>query len=272
MKNDMASHELLTVDEEIKLGRTLKSEKVDSPAYIEAFKKLVESNIRLVAKASYDLSFKTGVDQEDLMSEGYVGLIVAVEKYDPDQYKDSRFATYATHWINQKMRLYLNRNIVTHVPNYISCEAIKYRKLIAGSEKELTRNEIKEALGITDRELILIEQANVFSVSLSVPVETESCGDKALTIQDTLKEENIPQPDHFLMIRERSELVGAAVDRLSPMEKDIIESQYLMDDKIILKDIGDKYNFSAERIRQIREEAVGKLRKMLSNKDLEKIG
>jgi RNA polymerase sigma factor (sigma-70 family) len=268
MKNE-ATHELLTAEEEINLGRILRSEKEDSPLYIESFKKLVESNIRLVAKASYDLHTKTGVEHEDLMSEGYVGLMVAVEKYDPDKNIDSRFATYALWWINQKMRLFVNRNIITHIPNYISCEAIKYRKLIASTEKELTREEIKETLGITNRELILIEQANVRSISLSIPVETESCGSKALTIQDMLHDEKTPHPDKCSMIKERDILVSEAMEKLTPMEKDIITSQYLLEEKIILKDIGDKYNYSAERIRQIREETILKLRKILSGKDLE---
>lgn len=265
------THKILSPEEENRLGRIVRDSEVNSPEYDDAFSVLINHNLRLVAKEAANFSKKTGVDIQDLLSEGYLGLVHAIEKYDPDKSNNARFATYASYWIQQKIRLYLAKNTIAHVPNYLIQEVVKYKKLLSeNTEKELTREEIKESMDIDDGMLTLVEQANVQSISLSFVIEGESTT-KEITIGETLREEKIKNPDVSAMGNDETRLIDLAVSELSEMDRDIIFSQYLEDDKITLKEIGIKYNLSAERIRQLKQKALSTLReklKVLQEKEL----
>jgi len=259
------THTILKADEEARLGRITRDFPVDSKEYSDACLTLIEHNLRLVAKEATNFSKKTSISIQDLMSEGYLGLVYAISKYDPDKNNNARFATYATYWIQQKIRLYIARNSVAHVPNYLIQHVVKYKKLISDdNNKNLSRKEIMEKLEINSKTLTLVQQANISSRSLEFVIAGESLS-KEVKIIDTLREENIKNPDIEAIDNDKTFLIQKAISELSPIDRDIITSQFIDSNKITLFDIGVKYNLSAERIRQLKEKALGILKEKLKD-------
>lgn len=260
-------HEVLTPQEERVLCNIIVSSPKDSKEYLEAYDKLVNQNLKLVASEAANFSAKTGIDIGDLINEGYFGLAYAVDKYNPNHSDNARFATYATYWINQKIRLYITRNTIAHVPTYLVPLVVKYKRLLSDSgDKKLTRKEIMKELDIDNKTLISIEMANIQSISIFQVIEGESDRNE-ITVAETLREEKIPNPYEHACNEDNNKHIWDAVNSLSPRAKDIIMSQIMNDEKVNLKEIGVKYGFSYERIRQLRNEALDTIRIKLIKKD-----
>lgn len=260
-------HDILTPQEERALFNVIISCPKNSKEYLEAYDKLVNQNLKLVASEAANFSAKTGIDIGDLINEGYFGLAYAVEKYNPNHSDNARFATYATYWINQKIRLYIANNTIAHVPTYLVPIVVKYKRLLSDSgDKKLTRKEIMKELSIKNKTLNSIEMANIQSISIFQVIEGESDRNE-ITVAETLREEKIPNPYEHACNEDNNKHIWNAVNSLSPRAKDIIMSQIMNDEKVNLKEIGVKYGFSYERIRQLRNEALDAIRIKLIEKD-----
>lgn len=259
-------HKLLTKEDEIALGNIIRSNVPDTKEYKEAFNSLLFCNLRLVKKIAMKFAKKTGADIDDLNSEGRIGLMTAIEKYDPEKCRDSRFATYATWWINQKIRIYLMSINTLSVPDYIACDIVKYNAAINRSEidnQEQIDKEIMEKFDWDDKKIHTIKHANVKTVSLSTPVEFSN-KTKAVMVGDYVKDSAL-NPFEEIDNEDKRKYIIDVIENLTPMEKDIIYSQILNDEKITLRELGEKYNFTCERIRQIRNEVLYKLKNKLSD-------
>ena len=279
MKNDCItffdrgfSDRILTAEEEIELGKIIRedNENPTSERYLNAFDTLMECNLKLVAKEAFKLSKSTGEDYSELINEGVIGLVKAVKKYDPEQHKDNRFSTYAIQWIKQQMFGFLGTSILIHVPRKVASQYRQYKKLMKESVNEISKEEIKDKLKLTDSELKLVEKANVSISSLSNFMYEDNVN-STISLEDILKETNTLSPDLDLMIKDRDRVMHDLINSLNERDKDIITSYCMADDELTLQKLADKYEVSRERIRQIKEEILHDFKTRIKKMDLRKL-
>lgn len=252
--NDILFYPLLTSEEEKNIAQ--RARKGDR----EAHDKLVTSNLRLVVKIAkkYD---NLGIPMLDLIQEGNVGLIRAVEKFDPE--KNIRFSTYASFWIKQSILKYINssRGLI-RFPMYIYDSLSKVNKFIQEyKNKDATFpsiEEICESLAMNKKEikrcLELLEN--------KMSVGNEVCSDIAeycsnILYDDTFEDKLIKKNSNMDLMKKVSELPAK--------EREVLIHRYgLLDEKpLTLGEVGERMNLTKERIRQIQAEAIYKLKTVL---------
>ena len=246
---------LLTADEEKDLAiSALKGDK-------KAKNKLVSSNLRLVVMAAKRYMNHTSLSFEDLIQEGNVGLIAAVEKFDPE--KGFRFSTYAMYWIKQAIsRAILNNSRSIRIPIHILELKTKYGKaqkeLFESLDREPTIGEIAKHMGLDVKKVIEIETLIKDPVSLNTALNDEDDG----TLEDLVADPNQDNPDDRMDNEFRAKAINSILDTLSNREKEIIVSRYGLNGKKpkTLDQLGADYKLSKERIRQIEQEALHKMR------------
>lgn len=252
---------LLTAEEE----RTL-SEKYKS-GDIEAKNKLISCNLRLVVMcAKKYLSLANSFSLDDLIQEGNMGLIRAVETFDPDK---GRFTTYAINWINQSIsRAIYNKSHMIRIPVHSAEKGRKYAKASMelknkyGCEPSLS--EVAEHLGVSEKEAAIHYAYNLPVLSLNEPiVYHESCFDNNFELMDAISDDEYKQPEARIeQIALREEIDKLLDTKLTEKEKEIIYLRFgLYDGKpCTLEEVGRMYHVSRERIRQIEAKAMKKLR------------
>lgn len=246
---------LLTADEEKDLAiSALKGDK-------KAKNKLVSSNLRLVVMAAKRYMNHTSLSFEDLIQEGNVGLIAAVEKFDPE--KGFRFSTYAMYWIKQAIsRAILNNSRSIRIPIHMLELKTKYGKaqkeLFESLDREPTIGEIAKHMGLDVKKVIEIETLIKDPVSLNTALNDEDDG----TLEDLVADPNQDNPDDRMDNEFRAKAINSILDTLSNREKEIIVSRYGLNGKKpkTLDQLGADYKLSKERIRQIEQEALHKMR------------
>ena len=254
---DISHIPVLTHAEEIALGK--RKERGDTAAYDE----FVERNLRLVVHLAARFQHH-GVSLLDLIQEGNVGLMTAVEKY--DWRRGYRFATYGAWWIKQPMRRAIsNQSREVRLPTH-ACRAIsrlnedkKQFFLTHGynpSDEELGRYR-----GITADEVREIHSHDHRYVSLSAPVP----GHEDTSIVDTLEDEQQGTPESELAIKEDQMAFAEAFAALSPGEQFVLGRRFEIGnlDHETLKQIGRKIKRSRQRIQQIESQAKGRLKKLI---------
>jgi len=236
----------------------------------EARRKLIEANLRLVVKIVRKYT-SHGVSTLDLVEEGNIGLMRAVEKYDPA--RNCRFSTYATWWIKQSIeRAIANYSRTIRLPIHISSRIYKISKTISGytekGENEPTSEDIACQTGIP-----LEFVKNIFSVvTRTYSLETLIGDDGKLTLEDILPNTYFEEPLSAFERVKRVEEVASWLDALTNDEKKVIIMRYGLDDEEAqtLEAIGKLFGVTRERIRQIEQKAINKLRKMVKRKNIER--
>jgi RNA polymerase primary sigma factor len=257
---------LLTVDEEQRLAR-LYAKSGD----LDAAHKLVTSNLRFVVKVAYEYR-SYGIKMADLIQEGNIGLIKAVERY--DYRRGYRFSTYASWWIRHAIsRALADKGRAVRLPVHMIDAyhrvAKTKRELSAKLGRQPTSEEIGEMTGIAAAK---IEKMRTFlldqSFSLDRTVSDED-GRKFIDFIQDPNAENRTTTDDMVDDAMETE-VRAQLDTLKPIEADILRQRFGLDTdrELTLKEIGEKYNLSRERIRQLQEQALTKMRRALQRKDL----
>lgn len=252
--NDIGLYPLLSSDEEKNIAMKAKS------GDKEAQERLVTSNLKLVVKIARKYS-NLGIPLLDIIQEGNVGLINAVERFNPD--KNLRFTTYATFWIKQSILKYINSNRgLIRVPAYIYDGVSKVSKFMQRYKSKYnifpTVEEICNELEMKKREveryLDVIENGMFVSDEIYGSI-AEYCSD--ILANDTIEDELIKKNINILLMKN--------LEKLSPREKEILIFRYgLMDkDKMTLEELGEKMQLTKERIRQIQSEAIYKLKMFL---------
>ena len=248
----------LTAERELELGTIIQTQE-DSKQKSEAIVELVEHNLRLVLKEAFKYSHVSSVPVEELYNAGRLGLIRAAYKYNPVEFK-SRFSTYATPWIQQGMRESIHSNGPVYIPLHIING--KYRKNRMIEENgDMTDAQIMGELSLTAIQLERINMANVSSVSLNATVGNDN--DDTTTVGDLMADESAEIPGVNGIEDQRYEYLEDAMSELDDMSKEIIMSQILYADKVKLSDLGKRYGISGERVRQIKTNALAKLKKKI---------
>ena len=232
----------------------------------KAKKRMIEGNLRLVISIAKRYSCY-GLDFLDLIEEGNVGLIKAIDKYDPSM--GYNFSTYAFWWIRQYIqRAILNQTKTIHIPLY-AYETIK--KLINVSERmheELERQPTTAELAKKLRLSIkttrkFLQEIQVFEKvgSLDSPL-----GDKFdIFLKDLIRDEEKESPDRVVDLIKSHEELAEILKKLSPQELKVIKLRYgMVDGKgYNLREVGERMNLSRERIRQIEKRAIERLKKIV---------
>ncbi len=262
---EISRQPLLSFEEEIDLAkRILKGDD-------EARKILITSNLRLVVSVA-NKYLHYGLPLLDLVEEGNLGLIKAVDKY--DYTKGYKFSTYATWWIRQSVSRYLaNYGRTIRIPVYMTENVIKYKQAVQKLYREWSRKptleEISTELDITPEEVAQLHRYSQRITSLESLVGGEESAELGALIQDV---HSIDPVDIVAKVF-RDQKLMQMLQELTQREADILRFRYgLADgDPHTLKETGDKFGLTRERIRQIESKALTKLRKhiALNNIDFE---
>ena len=235
----------------------------------EAAKMLVQSHLRLVVKMS--AKFKNyGLPIIDLVSEGNIGLMQAVKKFDPS--KGFRFATYAMWWIRAYMQDYILRSwslvkigtTVAQKKLFFNLHKIK-KKINAASDKAMLLEHVQQIsndLGVTQKEVI--EMNSRLSQSDTSLNNLVSDDDDSREIGDLIASNEISQEEIAIENQTKSRqkiLFKKAFANLNEREKDILTKRQMSENAMTLEELSQIYKVSRERIRQIEENAINKIRK-----------
>ncbi len=260
---EISRYDLLDAAQEIELaGRITEGDE-------SARQQMIQANLRLVVKIARRYLGR-GVALADLIEEGNMGLMRAVEKFDVAH--GCRFSTYATWWIRQSVeRAIMNQSRTIRVPVHITKEynavLAQAARLRAPLGREATEPELAEAMGIP------IERVHAL---LRASLSTESADellhhDGDFTIYDITADEQAAAPSERLEDSRRTELLKAWMQNLTAKERDVVRLRYgldTQDDAWTLEAIGEHMGVTRERIRQIQMGALKKLRKMVDHEDV----
>ena len=250
--NEAARHPLLTADEEIELSQRI--ERGD----LAAKERMINANLRLVISIARKYQGQ-GLPLGDLIQEGMLGLIRAVEKF--DWRKGFKFSTYGTLWIRQAIgRGLANSSRTVRLPVHIASQARKIRdaerELAAKLERDPTPEELSDLVGMTPREIEDIRAADRTPTSLDRGV-----GDSEETALGDLIADDSATPDEEVQQEQGDSTVRQVVGGLPSPERDVLTLRYGLGgtEAVALRETGRRLGLSAERVRQIEDRALRKL-------------
>jgi RNA polymerase primary sigma factor len=252
---------LLTIAEECDLAERIKMGDEEARSH------LIRANLRLVVKIARDYS-GYGVSLNDLISEGNIGLMQAVERFDPE--KGGKFSTYGAWWIKQSVKRALaNQSKTIRLPVHMVDKIARMRRIASMLAEALGRepsdDEIAAELGLPRQKIAMLKQAAQRQTSLDAPV-----GEGEVKLQgDIVTDESAPDPLEALTEKNLREQIGDLLHVLNERERKIIDDRFGLNGlkPMLLEDVGREFGVSRERIRQLQNVALAKMRKALMKKD-----
>jgi RNA polymerase primary sigma factor len=248
---------LLTWEEEHELGKQITEE--NDPL---ARERLVRSNLRLVVNIAKKYGGR-GMSLGDLIEEGNLGLIKAVDYFDPE--RGTRFSTYAAWWIKQSIKRALLENIqLVHVPTYMVALINQWRHTAVEAEAQLGRKlrveEMANLMHLPVRKAKIINRIVEVLSNAGDSLNSDEENDTQ-ALESTLEDDNAGLPEDSLVDDEEKTKVVRLLDELDPREADVLRLHYGLAGRraLTLKEIGKKMDLTRERIRQIRRDALTRL-------------
>ncbi len=252
--NEIGKVELITAEEEVDLAQRIHN------GDLNARDILINANLRFVVSVSKQYQNK-GMSLPDMINEGNLGLIKAAERF--DETRGFKFISYAVWWIRQSIlqalaekarivRLPLNRfNYIYKIKRAITVLEQKY-------EREPTTLEISQALELASTDVTAAINNNAWHISMDAPLSQDEEGN----MYDVLLREDASSPDKELLTDSLSKDIEWALNTLTQREANIIRLTFGLNGEHVhtLGEIGEKYNLTRERVRQIREKAIKRLK------------
>jgi RNA polymerase primary sigma factor len=252
---DMGKVPLLSAEEEVDLAKKI----IDGSEYAKS--RLCEANLRLVVSIAKRYTGKSGMQFLDLIQEGNIGLLKAVEKF--DHTKGFRFSTYATWWIRQAITRAIadqarTIRVPVHMVETINKLSRVSKKLLQELGHEPTQKQIAAELGITEEKVAEIKKIALDPISLENPVGEEEDS----KLGDFIEDETSLKPSDAANAAMLKEQLLAVIDTLTPREQKVVRLRYGLDDAHprTLEEVGKEFNVTRERIRQIEAKALRKLK------------
>jgi RNA polymerase primary sigma factor len=252
---------LITVQEEIELAALIKK------GDMEARNKMVRANLRLVVKIANGYS-NFGLPLLDLISEGNLGLIKAVERFDPS--KGGKLSTYGSWWIKQSIKRALaNQGKTIRLPVHLVDKIAKLRRTSTQMQEQLGReptdDELGAELGLPSSKVANLKTMGIRPTSLDVPIGDEDGGD----LGDIIGDENALPPSEALDVKSLSDDLKDLLDHLEPREAEIIRLRFGLRGELpkTLEEVGQVFNITRERVRQLQNSALVKIREGLRKKE-----
>lgn len=258
---EIARFPLLTIQDEIRLAALI--QKGDA----EARSEMVRCNLRLVVKIARDYQ-SFGLPLLDLISEGNIGLMKAVERFDPA--KGGKLSTYAAWWIKQSIKRSLaNQSKTIRLPVHLVDKISKIRRVSNQMSEELGReptdDELAEEIGMNPAKVSQLKIAAIRPASLDAPIGDDESTEYGEIVGDA----EAMDPFELLRDKDLRDEVGDLLDTLDDRERKIINSRFGLDGEkpSTLEEVGERFGVTRERIRQLQNIALHKMRKALSKKE-----
>jgi RNA polymerase primary sigma factor len=258
---EIAKTALLTHEEEVSLAERIRA------GDKEARDRMIAANLRLVVKIAYDYN-NFGLPLLDLISEGNIGLIKAVERFDPA--KGGKLSTYAAWWIKQSIKRALaNQGKTIRLPVHLVDKIANMRRITQRLTEELGRepndDEVAIEMGIPVNKVAHLKSVSVRPASLDAPI-----GDGDDTeFGDMVGDENAINPFDNLRSKSLFSDMNRMLDELDPREAEIIRLRYGLDGSKprTLEEVGLEFNITRERVRQLQNMAITRMRKVMVSKE-----
>lgn len=261
---EIGRNALLTAKEELAL--TLRARAGD----FAARQKMIECNLRLVVNVAKHY-INRGIPLLDLVEEGNLGLMHALEKFDPD--RGFRFSTYATWWIRQNIeRAIMNQSRTIRLPVHVIKELNVYlramRHLESHSDREPTIEDVAHLVGKPVEDVRRVLNLNERIASLDAPLDI----DPMLSIGEAIPDEHCQMPEDLLQLAEVEANVKRWLDQLNDKQRWVIERRYGLNGQgtYTLEQLADELELTRERVRQIQTEALQCLHRMLKQMGISK--
>ena len=260
--HDIGKVELITAEEEVELARKIKD------GDQEALEKLTKANLRFVVSVAKQYQ-NQGLSLPDLINEGNLGLIKAAQRF--DETRGFKFISYAVWWIRQSiLQALAEQSRIVRLPLNKIGTINKINKAYAYLEQEYERepraDEIAALLDITESEV----KDSMRNSSRHLSMDASLTQDKDNNMYDVLKSEDSPTPDKGLLYESLNQEMNRTISTLPQREADIIKLYFGLDSKhpMTLEEIGEKFELTRERVRQIKEKAIRRLKNQAKCKNL----
>ena len=252
---------LLTMEQEVQLAARIK--KGDK----EARSQMIRANLRLVVKIAHDYG-NLGLPLLDLVSEGNIGLMKAVERFDPA--KGGKLSTYAAWWIKQSIKRALaNQSKTIRLPVHLVDKIAKIRRVSLSMSEELGREptdqELADEVGLSAAKLSQLRTVSIRPASLDAPMNDED----GTEFGEIVGDDNAVDPAENLSDKNLQEEIADLLRVLDDRERKIIMSRFGLDggNSRTLEEVGEKFGVTRERIRQLQNIALAKLRRALRKRE-----
>lgn len=252
---------LLSAADEVRLGRlVVKGDK-------QARDQMIHANLRLVVKIAQEYAH-FGLPLLDLISEGNIGLMKAVDRFDPE--RGNKFSTYAAWWIKQGIKRALaNQSKTIRLPVHMVDKLARMRRTAAQLTEELgrepTHEELAEELGLTTRKVAMLQRVSQRPSSLNQTIGEEN----STELGDLVADENAASPDQIIEEQNLQTAVAGVLHVLDERESFILSLRYPQDGRppLTLEEIGAQLGVTRERVRQLQNIALRKLKQALEKRD-----
>ena len=258
---EIGHEEMISIEEEVELAQRIR--KGDR----KALERLTKANLRFVVSVAKQYQ-NQGLSLADLINEGNVGLIKAAEKF--DETRGFKFISYAVWWIRQSiLQAIAEQSRIIRLPLNQVSSVNKINKVLNKFEQENERrpsiDEIAQDTDIPEEKIIEAFKVNTHHISVDAPFHD----DDESSLLDVIPNDAIPSTDKSLVEESLRAEIGRVLDILEDREKKVIEAYFGINQReMTLEEIGSKYGLTRERVRQIKEKAIRRLRQQTNSKIL----